>query len=230
MALRADAVNWDSRGDPFVDVSDHARGDLRVVGDVEVVIVDVELSGRVGGASGEEGNANEILAEHAAENAIPEVTVLGKDLIDNVPMEDLAFVVGHNVGNVVLDDGRQGVAVVDLTNPRRQLRVPEERVATNVFSVLLGPGNNFVSVAVAETSTGCCIQEKLVWNTITRLVQTRAVLTLNGIPLHAVLGRDLSKAVLGDSQQGVVVEMVLVDLSAKVGFALGDELCVQPTG
>jgi len=116
--------------------------------------------------------------------------------------------VGHNVGYVVLNNGRQGGTVVDLANPRRQLRVPEERVATNVFSVLLGPGNDFISVAVAETSTG--------W--------------LNGIPLHAILGRYLSKAVLGDSQQGVVVEMVLVNLSAKVGFAFGDELRVQPTG
>jgi hypothetical protein len=40
-------------------------------------------------------------------------------------VEDLAFVVGHNVGNVVLDNGCQGVAVVDLANPRRQLRMPE---------------------------------------------------------------------------------------------------------
>jgi hypothetical protein len=230
MALRANTVNRNSRGDPFVDVSDHTCGDLRVVGDVEVVIVDVELSGRVGGASGAEGNANEVLAEHAAENAIPEATVLGKDLVDNVPLDDLAFVVGHNVGYVVLNNGRQGGTVVDLADPRRQLRVPEERVATNVFSVLLGPGNDFISVAVAETSTGCCIREKLVWNTISRLVQMRAVLTLNGIPLHAVLGRYLSKAVLGDSQQGVVVEMVLVNLSAEVGFAFGDELRVQPTG
>jgi hypothetical protein len=213
MALRADTVNRNSCGDPFVDVSDHTCGDLRVVGDVEVIIVDVELSGRVGGASGAKGNANEVLAEHAAENAIPEATVFGKDLVDNVPLEDLAFVVGHNVGYVVLNNGRQGGTVVDLANPRRQLRVPD-----------------FISVAVAETSTGCCIREKSVWNTISRLVQMRAVLTLNGIPLHAILGRYLSKAVLGDSQQGVVVEMVLVNLSAKVGFAFGDELRVQPTG
>ena len=68
------------------------------------------------------------------------------------------------------------------------------------------------------------------WEHESRLVQTRAVLTLNCIPLHAVLWCDLSKAVLGDSQQGVVAEVVMVDLSAIVGFALGDELRVQPTG
>lgn len=177
MALGADTVNWNSRGNPFVDVSDHTRGNLRVVGDVEIVIVDVELSGRVGGASGAEGNANEVLAEHTAENAIPEFAVLGKDLVDNVPVKDLAFVVGHNAGYVVLDDGRQGVAVVDLADPRRQLRVPEERVATNVFTILLGPGDDFISVAVVETSTRCYI-EKSVWNTKSRLVHMRAILTL----------------------------------------------------
>ena len=165
MALGADTVNWDSRGDPFVDVSDHARGDLRVVRDVEIVIVDVELSGWVSGAGGAEGNANEVLAEHAAENAIPEVTVLGKDLVDNVPMEDLAFVVGHDASYVVLNNGRQGGTVGDLADPRRQLRVPEERVATDIFSVLLGPGDDFISVAVAETSTRCYIQEKSDGNT-----------------------------------------------------------------
>jgi hypothetical protein len=58
----------------------------------------------------------------------------------------------------------------------------------------------------------------------------RAALTLDSIPLHAVLGCDLSKAVLGDSQQGVVAEVVMINLSAIVGFALGNELRVQPTG
>ena len=74
------------------------------------------------------------------------------------------------------------------------------------------------------------LQTTSVPNSEPRCVLSREVLTLNSIPLHAVLRCDLSKAVLGDSQQGVVAEVVMVDLSAIVGFALGDELRVQPTG
>ena len=55
----------------------------------------------------------------------------------------------------------------------------------------------------------------------------KGILTLNGIPLHAVLGRDLTKAVLDDSGQGIVVEMVVIDLSTKVELALGLELSVE---
>lgn len=51
-------------------------------------------------------------------------------------------------------------------------------------------------------------------------------LTLSGIPLHAVLCRDLPKAVLGDSEQGLVVQVVVVNFSAKVEFALGLKFCV----
>lgn len=51
-------------------------------------------------------------------------------------------------------------------------------------------------------------------------------LTFSSIPLHAVLGRDLSEAVLDDGGQLVVVEMVVVNLSSKVELPLGLELVV----
>jgi hypothetical protein len=230
MGLRADTVNWNSLRQPLVDVVDHTAGHLGVVGDVEVVIVDVELCGRVGGASGAEGDANKVLAKHAAENAVPEVTVLGEDFVDHIPLEDLAFVPCHDCGYVVLDNRRQCSAVVDLADPRRQLRVPEQGVTTDVLAVLLGPVDDGIGVGEAETSTRCCVQKELVWNAESRRKNLRRVLTLEGVPFHAVLWRDLSKTVLGDSCQSVIAEMVVVDLSAKVGFAFGLELVVQTTG
>jgi hypothetical protein len=57
----------------------------------------------------------------------------------------------------------------------------------------------------------------------------RRQLTFSGIPLQTVLVRNLSKAVLGDSGQRPVVQMVLVDFSAKVKLALRLEFGVQST-
>jgi hypothetical protein len=51
-------------------------------------------------------------------------------------------------------------------------------------------------------------------------------LTFNSIPLQAVLVRDLSKAVLDDRGQRIVVEMVVVDLGSKVELPLGLEFVV----
>lgn len=50
--------------------------------------------------------------------------------------------------------------------------------------------------------------------------------TFDSIPLHAVLVGDLSKAVLYNGGQRVVVEMVVVDLGSEVELPLGLELVV----
>jgi hypothetical protein len=55
----------------------------------------------------------------------------------------------------------------------------------------------------------------------------RSKLTLSGIPLHAVLACNLAKGVLDNGGQGVVGQMVVVDLSAEVKLSLGLELVVQ---
>lgn len=52
-------------------------------------------------------------------------------------------------------------------------------------------------------------------------------LTLYSIPFHAVLTGNLPKAVLDDGGQGIVVEMVVIDLGSKVQLSLGLELVVQ---
>jgi hypothetical protein len=78
-----------------------------------------------------------------------------EDLVDYVPLDDLALVVVDDVGHMVLDDGCQGVAVGDRVDPSRHLLVPEESVTTHDLSILLGKGDDLVSVAVAELSAGC---------------------------------------------------------------------------
>lgn len=56
------------------------------------------------------------------------------------------------------------------------------------------------------------------------------VLTLNGIPLHTVLVGDLTKVLLDDVDERVVVEMVVVDLSTEIDLALGPDLGVKTSG
>jgi len=52
-------------------------------------------------------------------------------------------------------------------------------------------------------------------------------LTLNCIPFHAVLVRNLAKGALDDVRQGSIAQMVVVDLSTEVELSLGLELVVQ---
>ena len=81
-----------------------------------------------------------------------------EDLVRYVPLEDLALVVGYDVGHVVLNDRGQGVAVVDRGHPRRQLLVPQESVTTHQLAILLGKGDDLVGVGVVERSSGCCMR------------------------------------------------------------------------
>lgn len=105
MGLRTDTIDGDTLRHPLVDLLDHSAGNLSVVGVIEVVVVDVQLGGGISGASSAEGNTNEVLAEDSAENTITERAVLSKDLVDDVPLEDLALVVGDYGLDVVLDNG-----------------------------------------------------------------------------------------------------------------------------
>ena len=84
VALRADAVNGNARGQPLLDVGDHAVGQLGRGRAVQVVVVDVQLGIGVGGARGLEGDANEVLAEHVGEDAAAQRAILVEHLVDNV--------------------------------------------------------------------------------------------------------------------------------------------------
>jgi hypothetical protein len=84
-----------------------------------------------------------------------------EDLVDNIPLQDLALVVGDDIFDVVLDDRRQGVAVVDRRHPAGQLRVPEESVAAHGLAILLGEGDDLVSVGKVERSAGCYMRSSV---------------------------------------------------------------------
>lgn len=81
--LATNAVNGHAGSAPLLDVLDHALG-LGVVGNVKVVVVDVELAVGVGGAGGLEGNADVVLADDIEPVALSEGSVLVEDLVDDV--------------------------------------------------------------------------------------------------------------------------------------------------
>ncbi|KAI6765146.1 hypothetical protein HG531_012245 [Fusarium graminearum] len=204
MSLGTDAIDGNTLRHPLVDVINHSAGNLGVVGDVEVVVVDVELGSWVGGAGSAESDTDKVLAENLVELTVSHVSVLSEDLVDNVPVEDLALVAGDHGLDVVLDDRGHGGAVTDVLDPLGKLRVPQESVATDLLAIGLGKVDDLVSVA--------------------------EVLTLNGIPLHTVLVGDLTKVLLDDVDERVVVEMVVVDLSTEIDLALGPDLGVKTSG
>jgi len=83
MGLRADAVDGNALRDPLVHEADHA-GCLCVVGNVKVVIVDVEFGVGISGTGGAEGDTDEIFAEDASEDAVSsQVAVFAVGVVRN---------------------------------------------------------------------------------------------------------------------------------------------------
>jgi hypothetical protein len=83
VGLGADAVDGDAGGGPGFDLGGHAFG-FAVRGAVEVVVVDVEFCGGVGGLGGFEGELDEGFAEDVVEDGGAEGAVFGEDLVDDV--------------------------------------------------------------------------------------------------------------------------------------------------
>ena len=83
MHLGTDAVDGDAGRAPLLDVSDHTLS-LAVVGNVKVVVVDVQLAVGVSRASSLEGNADVVLADDLEPVAVPEGSVFVEDLVDDV--------------------------------------------------------------------------------------------------------------------------------------------------
>lgn len=121
------------------------------------------------------------------------------------PGVDLALVATSYRLDVVLNDLSQSVAVVDVLNPLRQLRVPKKGMTSNLETVLLGKGDNLVGASKVELAT----------------------LGLSGIPLHAVLGGDLPKVGLDDGIVLFVFEEVGVGNGAIVLLAFVDDELVD---
>jgi hypothetical protein len=89
--LGTDAVDGDAGGAPLLDVLDQT-GDLAVVGDVKVVVVDVQLASWVNRASSLEGNADVVLADDLEPVAVPEGSVFVEDFVDNVLVSLASFI------------------------------------------------------------------------------------------------------------------------------------------
>jgi hypothetical protein len=81
--LATNAVDGDASSAPLLHIFDHTLS-LAIVGNVKVVIVDVQLGVGVGSASGLKGNADVVLAEDIEPVALPEGSVLVEDLVANV--------------------------------------------------------------------------------------------------------------------------------------------------
>jgi hypothetical protein len=81
--LGTDAVDGDTGRAPLLDVLDQT-GDLAVVGNVKVVVVDVQLASWVNRTSSLEGNADVVLADDLEPVAIPEGSIFVEDFVDNV--------------------------------------------------------------------------------------------------------------------------------------------------
>ena len=210
MHLGTDAIDGNAGAAPLLNVSDETGG-LAVVGDIKVVVVDVELAVGVDRTSGLEGNADVVLADDLEPMAVPEASVFVEDLVDDVlgllasceslrerpdpyPGENLALVAAHDGPDVVLHHGNQSVLVSDLGDPARQLRVPNERVATDELVVTGSPVDEGIGALEVELATR----------------------RLSGIELHRVLGGDLTEVSPCDAADVALVEGVDVTGSAPV--------------
>ena len=92
------------------------------------------------------------------------------------PSEALALEVASNLSDVVLNHLSELSLVGDSLDPGRELRVPDEGVATEHLAVLGSESSSLVGGVEGELATG----------------------RLESIPLHAVLGGDLAKIGVDD--------------------------------
>lgn len=100
MGLTADAVDGGSTGPETLDEGElrdrvqtpeadirslytHSGVDLGT-SVVQVVVVDIELSGGIDSASGTEGDINELFTKNAVEDAVPELPIVLEDLIYDI--------------------------------------------------------------------------------------------------------------------------------------------------
>lgn len=115
VCLGADAVDGDAVGDEALHEGDDGIDFRASV--VEVVVVDEELCCGVSLLRGAEGNVDEFGAEQVVEDRSPPGAIVVKDLIDYVPVVNLASVPTGDVGDVALDDRSQFGRISDRGNP-----------------------------------------------------------------------------------------------------------------
>src|SRR5690606_25250187 len=138
VGLEADAVDGHAA---LLEVAHHVVHGLRLrpVPVLDVVVVVAELGRRVGGARGAERDLDPVVpgALQVGVAAGPRVAVL-EGLVHDVPLHDLAPVVGHDAVDVI-DHGLAQRAAAEVPHPVGLLGVPGQRVAAHLLAVLDGP-------------------------------------------------------------------------------------------
>lgn len=124
------------------------------------------------------------------------------------PSIDPPLVSAHYSRDVILNHFRQLSWVGDSADPAGQLTVPDEGMTTDDLSIGFSEVHQSVRSSEVELATS--------W--------------LEGIPLHAVLGRKLAEICLDDSCVLCGGEEVLISGCAEVRFALGLEEFVDRAG
>ena len=174
VSLETDTVNAKTVG---LDQLGDANGTLGLGTTVlKVVVVVVQLGGRVGSQSHAESNRNESFTNDAVENAVTVSSVLVESLVDDIPVRALALVTAHDSIDVVAHDRLQGLVVpVAVGNPAGKLAVPNKSVAAKLHATR-GSG---VGVLVGGSPVEL------------------AAIGLDGLPLHGVLGGERAEFALG---------------------------------
>lgn len=105
-----------------------------------LVIIDIQLCVGVSCASSFESDSDKVFTKDIVEHTVTKRAILGEDLIYNIllllpldliaflltyPGIDLPFVLGHECGDVVLDDTGQGVGITDVRDPGWELGMPD---------------------------------------------------------------------------------------------------------
>ena len=121
---------------------------------------------------------------------------------------DLALVPRHDSRDVVLDDLGQRGLVLDVADPAGELRVPDKGVPADGLVVLGGPVDEVVGLTPA----------------------VGALLVVDALPFHAVLGRDLAEVGIDNGRVLSRRETSLIRAGAVVQLALGLDQLVDAGG
>jgi hypothetical protein len=124
------------------------------------------------------------------------------------PSEALALEVASDLGDVVLNHLSELSLVGDSLDPGRELRVPDKSVATEQLAVLGSESSGLVGSVKSELAAG----------------------GLKGIPLHAVLGGDLTEIGVDDLGSLGRAESARVGAGTEVTLALGGEKSIKALG
>jgi len=170
VALDTNTVEGDTLGLQTLDEVDHSS--RLCTGILNVVVIDVELGIGVGCTSGLEGNGDVANADVVVEDIGTVGTIIVERLVDDIPAVYLTLIMTCDIGDVVRHGSSQrGVVPVAVSDPRRELTVPDEVVRTEDLSVGLGKVEDGITTGEAET----------------------VLAGLGGVPFHTVSGSDLTE-------------------------------------